>query len=240
MSVYTSLKTCQHVLGALESNNVNTCGGSIESAEVHRIMEEVYNELMAYGEWPHLNKITTLETFGQLAHPTYLRIPNNIATIKLFRYNQKELEYKTPEEFIDLTYKLDSKLDNVDELFSLESVKLNIINDQDPTYWTSFDEKYIVTDSYNKVEGSTLIAVNTVIYCKESVSWLADDDFIPNMPEEMFPTYLAKVKARAFLQLKREQSIPDERQASQGMSKIRRELSKLNDKTNRSRSSYGR
>lgn len=240
MSVYTSLKTVQHVLGAMESNNVNTIGGSIESAEVHRIAEEVYNELMAYGEWPHLNKITTLETYGQLAHPTYLRIPSNVATVRMFKYNQKELTYLTPEEFIEMSYNMQAGLDNVDELFTLEGVKLNVINDQDPMYWTSFDEKYVVTDSYNKVEGSTLIAGNSVIYCKESSKWLADDDFIPAMPEEMFPTYLAKVKARAFLQLKREQSIPDERQALAGMSKIRREVSKLNDKTNRRTNRYGR
>lgn len=240
MSVYTSLKTVQHVLGAMESNNVNTCGGSIESAEVHRIMEEVYNELMAYGEWPHLNKITTLETYGQLAYPTYLRIPNDIATIKLFMYNKKELRYKTPEEFIGLMYQLSTDLDTVDELFSLDGVKLNIINNQEPTYWTSFDEKYIVTDSYNKEDSDTLLAGNTTIYAKQSNKWLADDDFVPNMPEEMFPTYLAKVKARAFLQLKREQSIPDERQAMAGMSKIRRELSKLHDKNNYRRNGYGR
>lgn len=240
MSVYNNLKTVQHVLGAMESNNVNTVGATIESVEVLRIMEEVFFELMAYGEWPHLEELRQLESISDSTRPTYLRIPEAVATVKLFKYNMENLEYLTPLEFLNMSHERDVSLDNVEELSGFNGVQLLVVNDEDPKYWTSFDEEYIVTDAYDSSKASILEATKSVILCKATPAWEVTDEFIPDMPQEMFPTYLAKVKSRAFLQLKREQSIPDERQASVGMSKIRREVSKLNDKENRNRSRYGR
>lgn len=240
MSVYNNLKTVQHVLGAMESNNVNTVGASIESAEVLRIMEEVFFELMAYGEWPHLEELRQLQSISDSTRPNYLRIPDAVATVKLFKYNMESLEYLTPIEFMNMSHQRVATLDNVTELSGLNGVQLLIVNDEHPKYWTSFDDEHIVTDSFDSTAATTLEANKSLIVCKTTPTWEVTDEFIPDMPVEMFPTYLAKVKSRAFLQLKREQSIPDERQASVGMSKIRREVSKLNDKDNRSRKGYGR
>lgn len=240
MTVYNNLKTVQHVLGAMESNNVNTVGATIESVEVLRIMEEVFFELMAYGEWPHLEELRQLESVSDLSKPTYLRIPSSTATVDLFKYDMKELQYVTPLEFINMTHERNKEADNVVELSSYNNVQLLIINNEAPTCWTSFDDEHIVCDSYNKEDSATLMGSKSMILCKTTPQWEVTDEFIPELPEEMFPTYLAKVKARAFLQLKREQSIPDERQASYGMSKIRREMSKLNDRTNRKENRYGR
>lgn len=240
MSVYNNLKTVQHVLGAMESNNVNTVGANLESMEVLRIMEEVYFELMAYGEWPHLEELRQLESISDADRPTYLRIPDAVATVQLLKYDMEKLEYLTPIEFIELSHKRDIEADNVIELSGFNSVQLLILNDTAPTYWTSFDEEHIVLDSFDATVSATLQSNKSLILCKTTPTWLVTDEFIPDMPVEMFPTYLAKVKSRAFLQLKREQSVPDERQAAVGMSKIRREVSKLNDRSNHKDSRYGR
>ena len=240
MSVYNNLKTVQHVLGAMESNNVNTVGATLESVEVLRIMEEVYFELMAYGEWPHLDELRQLESIADTSRPVYLRIPDAVATVQSFKYDMELVEYLEPSKFLEMSHNLSADADNVEELSGLNSVQLLIVNNESPTYWTSFDDEHIVCNSYDKNKSAILESIKTLIHCKTTPSWVATDEAIPDIPVEMFPTYLAKVKARAFMQLKREQSVPDERQAQVGMSKIRREVSKLHDKNDKRRNSYGR
>lgn len=238
MAKLNLLKIVQHTLGAMESNNVNSIGDTIESAEVARIAEEVYFELMAYGEWPHLDQMQSLESVSDVEKPNFLRIPDNVSLIKQLKYNGEDVLYMEPVKFVDMVQKRNNEMDNITELSGFNGVQLNIINDSKPRYWTSFDEEYIVFDSYDSAENTTVVGTRSTIYAKVVPAWLTQDTFVPDMPMEMFPTYLARVKAASFLQLKREMSPKDEREAIAGLGRLRRQVSKISGKNNRK--SYGR
>jgi hypothetical protein len=79
-----------------------------------------------------------------------------------------------------------------DEVTDVNGAKFVIKNDSHPTYFTSFDDKYIVMDGYNSDIENTLQGANTQILIYKHPTWSMTDSFTPELPAEMFPMFLAE------------------------------------------------
>lgn len=228
----TLLEIVQSVLSSLNSDNVNDVNDTIESSQVVDIVKDTYYEMLSYNDWPHLWVLRELEAVSDQTKPNFLRIPDEVEQLKTFSYdvtsntdsNRKivELTYREPEDFIRMLRGRDTSQTNVNVYDNGHGVDLFILDDKMPEFWTSFDDEYIVTDSYSLAEDTTLNGSKSSAHCKVIPVWSGTNTFVPDFPASFFPTFLAEVKSTASIVLKQQLSQKDEQRARRGLSHVRR------------------
>lgn len=227
MARLTLLQIVQNVLSSMEADNVNSISDTVESAAIARTAEETYYEMMSQGDWPHLVKTDQLLSVSDNSKPNYLEIPTEFQDIRSLFYNTKELKFMEPIEFIKFTNERNLSTAEVVEVIGFNNVKFKVLNNAEPTYFTLLQDKYVLTDSFDSSVESTLRGENSTVTASVLPAWQATDTFVPDLTDQMFPTYLALVKRAAFLYFRREVSNKDERQALAGMGRLRRDVHKL-------------
>lgn len=238
MSKRTLLEIVQYVLSAMEADNVNSISETVESVAIARVAEETFFELISQSDWPHLETTAQMQSVSDNTKPNFLEVPENIKYIKGLWYNDKQLKYMDPEKFINFVNERDLSQDFIVESFTDTNVRLKVNNIDQPTYFTMFDDRYVITDSFPSDEGATLVGAKSYATVNVIPSFTQDDAFVPDLPTNMFSTYLAMVKRAAFLYFRREPSTKDERAAIAGWGRLLQNKSKLFGKE--SRINYGR
>lgn len=228
----TLLEIVQSTLSSMDSDSVNNIGDTIESSQVTEVAKEVYYELMSYRDWDHLYKWIKLEALSGSEHPNYLRIPDSVGRMESLRYETTaaddidrkftEICYKSPAEFIDIVHSRNSSGSNIVTVTNPEGVDMFIKNDSPPTYWTSFDNEHIVTDSYDSDVDNTLQSSKSSAWCRVQPIWQTTDTFTPELPDEFFPAYLAEVKSTSHIYFKQQVSQKDEQKARRGLAHVER------------------
>ena len=228
----TLLEIVQSVLSSMDSDNVNSLDDTIESSQVADVAKEVYYGLMSYNDWDHLYQWRELEGLSDNTKPNFLKIPENVGHLEIFRYEStnansngitiNEVTYYKPSDFIDRTNSRTTTEDNVEVITNDNGVKMFIRNDKAPEYWTSFDNVHIVTDSYDNTVDASLQASKSSAWCRVQPEWSKVDTFIPELPIEFFPSYLAEVKSTCHLYFKQQLSQKDEQIARRGLAHVRR------------------
>lgn len=205
------LDMVQDILSDMSSDEVNSIDDTTESLQVAQIIKSCYFEMIGNRNWPHLKKLIKLEHSGELDKPNYLQLPVNLKELDNFKYYKtspsgtqryESVIYKTPEEFLDIVNNRLTSASNVVQVEDYGGSLLNILNDVDPSYWTSFDDLYLVTDSYNSNVDSTLKSSKTQCMAVIQPSWQMEDTFVPNLPVEAFAGFLEECKSTCFLRLK--------------------------------------
>jgi len=210
MAKMTLLEMVQDILNDLDSDAVNSIADTVEAEQVAQIIKTCYFEQISNRNWPHLKKLTTLDSSNDLSKPNYLVLPDNLREMISIHYqvsnnnttSYKELCYKYPDEFLRIVGGVNATQVNVDAVVDYEGTTLYIINDKDPSYWTSFDDKHIVTDTYNSTVDDTLKTAKTQVLAYFDPTWEVDDSFIPDLPTDAFSGLLEEAKSVAFYTLK--------------------------------------
>lgn len=245
----TLLEIVQRVLNAMNHDSVSAYNDTIESQQIAEEARILYYDMMDRDDWPHLMKSITLEAVDSASYPTHMIIPVDVTRIDSIRYDVREsgetnrqyriIHYLNPEEFLDHIYTRNNDDSNVDIVADYDGIELLIINDQAPTYWTSFDDHYVVFDSYDSaIDTNYLDDTKTVARVKEIPPWTTSDAFIPDMPDQMFSAYIAELTAACFNYWKQGTSPVDERRAARGISRLRKYAEKVNGPERKA--NYGR
>lgn len=223
MAKKTLLEMVQDILNDLDSDSVNSINDTVESIQVAQIIRSSFDNLIDNRNWPHLRKTVQLDGVGSLARPNYLQVPSAWKEMELFRYDKHKLgdsriqfqdvTYKEPDAFLRYISQRDSTVATVSTIADFSGVKLLIQNNAAPTYWTSFDDKYIVTDSYDSSVDSTLQKDKTQCLAYVSPVWAHTDDAIPDLPTEAFTALLEEAKSTAFVTLKQSNNPKAEQRA---------------------------
>ena len=213
----TLLEIVQIILNDLDSDSVNSISDTAESEQVASIVRSSYEKLIANRNWPHLRKLFQLEHVGDLTKPNYLRAPEGLKELTFFKYEcqkqdgkllQQEVIYMYPDEFLRYISSRNQDNSNVSTVVDFGGSKLLIINDQAPKYWTSFDDKYLVTDSYDKNVDDALQKSKTQCVGYVYPTWVHEDTFTPDLPVEAFPALINEALSVASLRLKQ---LPDQK-----------------------------
>lgn len=215
MAKMTLLQMTQSILSALDSDPVDSIDETVEAVQVADLVKEAYFDIMSQRDWPFLFVLGQLTALGDVSNRTKMQIPDTYNKVKWIKYNKKEIEYITPEDFKNL---IDSRTEQED-VVDANGYVLNA----DPLYWTSFDDTYIVFDGIDLTVESTLQASNTAIYGTVAPTWTHVDGFTPLIPEKFFPTLLAEAKSQAFVNLKQQNNAREERKAQRGRTIMRNE-----------------
>jgi len=215
MAKYTLLEMTQSVLNSLDSDNVNSIDDTVESVQVAELVKEAFFELISQRDWPFMFDLDSLEALSDVNNPTKMKMKDTWNKIKWIRYNKKEVEYLSPDDFTEI---LDSRTAQAG------IVNANgIVLTRDPSYWTSYDDEHIIFDSYDSSSESTLQQSKTKVYASLQPNWEHIDTFTPNIPEKMFQYLLAEAKAQAFVNLKQQANAREERKAQRGKMIMRNE-----------------
>lgn len=229
MPKMTVLDMVQDILSDMDSDEVNSINDTIEAMQVAQIIKTTYFNIMDGKNWPHLKQFFQLEASNNTARPNYMKLPENILEVVTLKYNKKnttdlfdkmeDVKYKTPSDFLDL---VNDRLSNATTTLvttDTTGITLNILNDVAPSYYTSFDEEWIVFDSYDSTVDSTLQSGKTQCYGKVQPTFTISDAFIPDIPMQMFSYLLNEAKSTAFLILKQ---APNQKAEQHSISQRRR------------------
>lgn len=198
----TLLEMVMRVLNAADGDEINSISDTIEALETATDIQTVYYDIIGRKDWQFLRVLTTLNSVGDSEKPTHLLIPENTSKIEVLNYNKRqavggrnlysEVYYKYPDEFLIYTNGRDATQPQYDEITDVNGAKFVIKNDAQPTYFTSFDDEYIIMDAYDGDVENTLQGSQTQAVIFKHPVWSVDDNFTPELPAEMFPMFLAE------------------------------------------------
>lgn len=233
----TLLEIVTDILNDLDSDAVNSIDDTVEAQQVAQIVKTSFFEMIGNRNWPHLKKLVQFEASGSLQKPNYLRIPDRTKEISYVMYDcrkdgetssrEKEIKYCSPEDFLRKV-SIRTVSDNTVEVVDFNSVKLKIVNNKAPEFYTSFDDKYLVFDSYDSEIDDTLKKSKSSGLAYLAPVWEHVDDAYPDLPEEAFPALLEEAKSTAFLVLKQMPNQKAEQKASRQQRWLSRKAWRVN------------
>lgn len=201
----TLLQMVQDILSESDSDPVNSIADTEESEQAAVVIKNAYFDLIIQKRLPEHKELTQLTALGDSAKPNYLKFPSLVTDLITFKYdkrllagdakNYEDVHWLEPDEFIERTVRRDSSSATVDTISDFSGVPILVANDKHPQYWTSFDDEYIVCDSYLSTLDATLQASKTLAYVRKYPAFTVSDSFTPDMDEELFPLLLAEAKS---------------------------------------------
>jgi hypothetical protein len=212
MAKMTLLEMVQETLSDMNSDNVTSISDTIESMQVARIFKTTFMNLYNDRSWPTNGKLFRLESVADSNRPTHMRMAENVQHIDWVKYNVAD-DVSDPLNFIDIRYLLPADFLNfvmarnsthsyAETVFDFHGTPLIIYNDRQPTYYTTFDDEYLVFDSFDSDMDSVLQASKTQVFGTAEPEFVMDDAFVPDIPMKAFPYFLAEAKKTAFLKVK--------------------------------------
>lgn len=235
---YTLLQIVQDILNELDSDEVNSIDDTTESKQVAQIVKSTYRNLCANRDWANQRKLIQLDGVSDVDRPNYIKCPSGVKELLSFSYNckkadtdkddRRELKWMEPDEFLRYTNLRDSTAENIKKVRDHSGSILLIRTDTPPTYYTSFDDTLIVTDSYDSLVDDTLQSSKTQCIAYVLKDWVHADDAIPDIPEEAFPALIESAKSTAFLTLKQMDNPKAEAEAQRQQRWLARKNWKIN------------
>lgn len=181
MAKLTLLDIVSDIMSDMSSDAVTSVGDTTESERVLAIVKSTYFKMMEEKNWPHLGNTIQLGALSDVNTPSHMTIPEAIRRVEWIKYDsrtdagdpvaQRDIDYLTPEEFLSRVNSRDSTAANVQVVTDPSGIALNIRNDVHPTAWTSFDDTYIVFDSFYSSLDTTLQASKTQCFGFKEPVW---------------------------------------------------------------------
>lgn len=220
MSKMTLLEMTQNILSALDSDEVNSISDTVESAQVAEVVKETYNELFSNVDNPSQRALMQLAALSNPDLPNYLRIPNDVDNVYDIRYDYQtegstdyqNVTYLSPTDFLNRINMSRSSANTI-EVVDPSGVRLWIVNDENPKYWTTFDNETIIFDSYNNTLDTTLQNSKSLAWVTKTAIFNMADDFIPPIDAKHFPMLLAEAKSVCFVNIKQVSSAKEEQRS---------------------------
>ena len=228
----TLLEIVRAILSEMDSDDVNSIQDTTESLQVADIVRGCFEEMTSNRNWPGHKELAQIQHSGDPTKPTHLKLPQGCRELLFLKYDKtkdplataqmQELIYRHPDDFLRMTSGRSRAGNSVEMITDYGGTQIAVINNVAPTYWTSFDDTYIVCDSYNKDLEATLQQSKTQALYYRSPSWIHKDDAIPDLPEDAFSALIEESKSTAFFVLKQ---MPNDK-AEQKATRQRRWLSR--------------
>lgn len=217
----TLLKIVQTILSDMDGDEINSIQDTEESVQVARIVENTYLAIVSNTTWPHTRRALTIDARSSSDFPNYVVVKDSLKELISIYYNTRsisdtrdiytKLTWLEPDNFLYKTNLRDSSQSNVKTVIDDSGVKLFILNDKAPEFYTSFNDVDIVFDSYDSAVDSTIQVSKVQALGYIIPPFSLEDDFEPDLPPDAFSlliersTSSAQFKLRQFQDLKAEQ-----------------------------------
>lgn len=205
----TVLEFVQDILGYLEADIVNDINDTEESELVLTALRNTFYDIADEFEFPHKYENFQLTPSGTTDMPTHMTLPNGISSIDGVLYdkldsatdptNYETVWRKEPKEFMQLINNRDSSDSTVDKITDTSGVTFLILNDRNPTYWTSFDDETMVFDSYDSSLDSWLQNSKTWITGWRRPTFENKNNHKPDIPQYLEQYFFNEACSLAFV-----------------------------------------
>lgn len=243
----TLLEMTQNILSAMDSDEVNSISDTVESLQVAQEIVTTYYELFASRDLPSSKQLITLEALSDVDHPTYMKIPDGVASIEWIKYKGDDGEYVTveymePVDFLDRANRLTAQdaIVSVGDL-SNSAITINFGIDQQPRFWTTFDNQHIVFNNINLALDSTMQESKSLAQAIKLPELPLTDEAVPDLDTVLFPLLLAEAKKACFINFKGVSNANEERRARRQLVRTQNNLWRGDQRRPYNRSpNYGR
>lgn len=240
---YTLLEMVQAILSSLDGDEVNSYSDTTESLQVAKIIETTYWDIMSRGEFPKNFDFFSLTPSNDVNKPTIMYLPDDKLTIQWIRYNIAtteqpsanfvDVQFEDTDTFLMRMYSNNSEEDFVDEfthvLDSGDTITLLARNDGFPKYYTTFDDRTLLFDSYDSDEDTTLQESKMMAYGEKLPTWTNSDNFTPDLPAKQFTLLLNEAESKAWATLKQAQNAKAEQRARKGWVRSQKDKRNVNN-----------
>ena len=211
------LDMVQEILSDMDSDEVDSIDDTVEAEQVASILKSTYFSMMSNRNWPHLRRSIQIGSLGDTSKPTHMKVQDNVKELCFINYNKAKVSdtrkrydsvtYLQPDQFLYKTNQENDTLATVETISDTGGVEFFIRNDKAPTYYTSFDDEYLVFDSFDNTVDTTLQESKVQAQAYVAPVWYADgyaepDTFIPDLPDDAFTALVEEAKSRAMFRLK--------------------------------------
>lgn len=228
----TLLNTVQRVLDKLNLDPVNSISDTEDSLLIAREAETTFYDMSTRADWPDQIDLVEINSVSDLSNPAALSLDDNVEYFDSLRYDVttadddnkviRRICWLSPEDFLEKMYTRNTSNDNIVE-GTYKNIPLLIQNDKMPEYYTSFDNKMLILDSYHSATEDSLQGHKTICYAKTIPSWLQDDTFVVPVQDSLYPLFIASLASACSQYLNSEFNQEDERRQQRGISRMRRE-----------------
>lgn len=219
----TLLEMVQDIHNDLDLDFVNSIDDTVESSQVAQIIKTTYFAMMSNRNWPHLRELITITPSNNASLPTHMTVQDNVTELEFINYNcvkdgETRLRYQSmkwldPEAFLRKQNQLNTDNANILVVTDPTGVQLQILDNKNPEFYTSFDDKTLVFDSYDSSLENTLQESKIQAMAYVAPTWSATDTFTPDLPDEAFISLLEEAKSKASLKLKQSSDQKAEQEA---------------------------
>lgn len=219
----TLLELVQNILSDMDGDEVNSISDTAESEQVAAIVKSTYNAIISHTSWPHTRRAVALVPRSDNDLPTHMTVLESLKELISVRYNKarvgenrknyKEVSYVDPDTFLRKTNHRDNTKNNIDIIIDDSGIELLIQNDKAPDFYTSFDDRGLVFDSYDQQVDTTLQQSKLQAQGYIIPEFLVEDSFIPDLPADAFSLLLEESISRAQLKLRQFQDMKSEQES---------------------------
>lgn len=233
----TVLVYVQDILSSMDSDEVNSINDTTEALSVATILKNVYEDLLTEIELPSQYTLFQLGSSGDVAKPNQMSIPDSIENIDWLKYNKVTLTDTAQNYEAVKFYPKDEYLRVVNSYLSTDSnvITSNVtvdsisfpllcLNDRNPEFYTTFDERTLVFNSYLAEAETTLQSSKTLCYGRKASSFELTDTFVPFTEQKYQSLLFNAAKATAWAELK--QTTNNKAEKAEKRARIRTQSSK--------------
>lgn len=226
---YTLLEMTQIILSSMDGAEVSSINDTAESLQVANVIKTCYNDIISRANLPEHYQVFELNDSGDSTKKTLMRRPSNVEEILWVKYNKiredetdsrfENIQYLPMDEFFNMMYKLNESDDNVfsfDLTIGVDTFTIKGYNDRAPTYYTTWDDFYLLFDSYDEQVDDTLQKHKSLCYGFMVPTFTMNDAFTPDLDGYQFTLLLNEAKSLSFLELKQVQHPIAEKKARRG------------------------
>jgi hypothetical protein len=239
---YTVLEMVQRILESMEDDEVNSITDTASATQVANIIKENFFFITGRSDLPEHFDFFDLTSSGDANLPTVMYVPSNVLHIDWVKYKDTSIEndeysdvqYKNMDDFLETMLKLDQTADNVGTYLidaNGQDFVGRYINDAQPKYFTTFDDRTLIFDSIDLTEDTTLVSAKTWCYGQIAPTFTLEDSHTPDLDHKQFQLLLQMSKAQAFEEMKQTELGDARRKERRGWVGVQRQKRKVTKRT---------
>ena len=200
----TLLEIVQNILSDLDSEAINAISESVEAEQIATVVENTFYNIISTREIPEHHSLIKLTALSDTNFPTHFSYPDNVKGVSGLwydvssdaSYEYREITFVDPREFLN---RLGTPATNYTLVGDkVADTKMRIGNDKMPSYYTSFDDQYIVMDSHDNTIDTTLTAARIRVMGYTIPVFSVVDSYVPDLDAEMFQYLINESKSVCF------------------------------------------
>lgn len=210
----TLLDVVQDILSDTNSDEVNSISDTVEAERVARIVLSTYRAMVSNRNWPSHKKTFSLTSSANSERPTHMTAPDDLKEMVSVEYNRTKatddgrqrwgkVKWKDNESFLRyISSRNSTDTDRVKTVTDASGITLLILKDKAPEYYTSFDDRVMIFDSFDESVDTVLQSSKTrAIGYRIPTQFTMVDGFTFDLPEEAQSALIEESRVKAQLRI---------------------------------------